>query len=394
MFARRFLYIIAVLIVIVVGARIFWDAASDRLMRMAFMPTVAFAPLPEATAPNYAWPQAWLSRPDLGSDPARWVPDGVQATDRPQAAVFYTPPTTYLGRDHWNAPLTDADANARLKLFARGQASAFNGVAQVWAPRYRQATLGAFLATSDPRSGQAIDFAYRDVARAFDAFLRAIPTNQPIILAGHSQGSLHLLRLLREKVAGTPLADRIVAIYAIGWPISIEADLPALGFPACAKPDQARCILSWQSFADPADPRLIRAYFDASQGYDGRPRKGSHMLCVNPVTGEGGGVAAASANRGTLVPRADLVGADLTPGLVPARCTPEGLLSIGEAPAGFATYALPGNNYHVYDYALFWANIRDDAARRLAAFQVVPRRKPGSITTAAAAGPRLLPGNR
>lgn len=368
MLARRFLYIVAVLIVIAVAVRIFWDAASDRLMRMVFMPTVAFAPLPDSTAPNYAWPQAWLSRPDLGSDPARWVPDGVQATDHPRAAVFYVAPTTYLGRDHWNAPLTDADANARLKLFARSQASAFNGVAEVWAPRYRQATLGAFLATGDPRSSQAIDFAYRDVARAFDAFLEAVPSDQPIILAGHSQGSLHLLRLLREKVAGTPLADRIVAIYAVGWPISIEADLPALGFPACAQPDQARCILSWQSFAEPADPRLIHAYFDASQGYAGQPRKGSHMLCVNPISGQASGAARASANRGTLVPRADLTGADLTVGLVPARCTPEGLLSIGEAPEGFATYALPGNNYHVYDYALFWANTRDDVARRLAAF--------------------------
>ena len=29
---------------------------------------------------------------------------------------------------------------------------------------------------------------------------------------------------------------------------------------------------------------------------------------------------------------------------------------------------LPGNNYHVFDYSLFWANIRADAARRLRAF--------------------------
>jgi hypothetical protein len=30
---------------------------------------------------------------------------------------------------------------------------------------------------------------------------------------------------------------------------------------------------------------------------------------------------------------------------------------------------LPGNNYHVYDYSLFWANIRVDANRRLEAFK-------------------------
>jgi hypothetical protein len=31
-------------------------------------------------------------------------------------------------------------------------------------------------------------------------------------------------------------------------------------------------------------------------------------------------------------------------------------------------YVLPGNNYHVFDYALFWSNIRADAAARLANF--------------------------
>ena len=33
------------------------------------------------------------------------------------------------------------------------------------------------------------------------------------------------------------------------------------------------------------------------------------------------------------------------------------------------SYVLPGNNYHVYDYALFWGSIRADAGRRLAAWQ-------------------------
>jgi len=253
-------------------------------------------------------------------------------------------------------------------LFALSQASAFNGVGEVWAPRYRQATFGAFLAAGDPRSQQAIDFAYRDVARAFETFLANMPADKPIILAGHSQGSLHLLRLLREKVVGTPVAKRIVAVYAIGWPISLTADLPALGFPACRTAGQARCILSWQSYAEPADPRQVKAYFDASRGYAGIPRKGTKMLCVDPLTGAEDGAAPASVNEGALVPRANLSGVDLVAGAVPARCTAQGILSIGSAPAGFGNYVLPGNNYHVFDYALFWANIRNDAAARLRTF--------------------------
>ena len=63
--------------------------------------------------------------------------------------------------------------------------------------------------------------------------------------------------------------------------------------------------------------------------------------------------------------------AELRPGAVPARCGERGFLLIGdnEALPAMGPYALPGNNYHVYDYALFWANIRADAERRLAAFE-------------------------
>ena len=38
---------------------------------------------------------------------------------------------------------------------------------------------------------------------------QALVAQQPFILAGHSQGSLHGARLLRERVAGTPLSDRL-----------------------------------------------------------------------------------------------------------------------------------------------------------------------------------------
>ena len=365
MLARRFLIAIVVVIALVLAAGIGWSLFQDRLLRAAFVPPVAYTPMPDATAPDYHTPASWLARPDFASDPARWTPAGIAPVTVPRAAVFYIAPTTYLGRDHWNGPLDDPQANYRLDLFARSQASAFNGVGGIWAPRYRQATVGAFLAATDPRSKQAIDFAYRDVARAFDGFLAVIPADEPIILAGHSQGSLHLIRLLREKVAGRPLARRIVAAYAIGWPISVSADLPALGLPGCARADQSACIVAWQSFAEPAEPKLVDDYFDATAGYAGPRRKGTTMLCVNPLTGTRGGDAPASANVGALVPQAGLEGADLTPGLVPARCSPKGLLLIGAAPGGYGLYVLPGNNYHVFDYALFWGNLRADVARRL-----------------------------
>ncbi|WP_293973055.1 DUF3089 domain-containing protein [Sphingomonas sp.] len=368
--ARKFLYVIAAIILLILALGISWAVFQDRFIRWTFVPSADFAGNEAGPAPDYAKVTAWVARPDLSLDPSRYTPPGFTAAAYPRAAIFYIPPTTYLSKARWNGPVTDPEAKARTILFAKSQASAFNGIGPVWAPYYRQATLGAFLVAGDPRAAKAMDLAYADVARAFDVFVAAQPLDRPIILAGHSQGSLHLLRLLREKVRGTELRSRVVAAYAIGWPISSTADLPALSLPACKTPDSHTCLVSWQSFAEPTEPRLIAAYFDATTGYAGLPRKGTTMLCSNPLTGIPGGSAPASANRGALVPNADYSTADLKKGLVGAACTPEGILSIGAPPEGFGGYVLPGNNYHVFDYALFWANLRADAERRTATMPV------------------------
>jgi hypothetical protein len=282
--------------------------------------------------------------------------------------MFYIHPTSYRERARWNAPIDDKIANDRAALFLRGQATAFNDSAAIWAPRYRQATFGAFL-TGQKEAQLALDLAYGDVAAAFDSFVTQIDPDRPIILAGHSQGALHLLRLLKDQVAGTPLQARVAAVYLVGWPVSVTADLPALGLPACTARAQAGCILSWQSFAEPADPEAVLAVYDAGTGLNGTPRRGTAILCTNPLTGGVGGSAPASANPGSLVPSASLEnGALVTPG-VPARCDNRGLLLIGEAPSGYPAYVLPGNNFHVFDYPLFWQAVRLDVAARVQAWQ-------------------------
>jgi hypothetical protein len=364
---RKFLYVIAVLITLVIVAGIAWALFQKQLMSAALVPTVPFAPAPDASAPDYTKPAAWLSRPGLARDPSRWTAPGFPPAADPGVQVFFVTPTTALDRTRWNADLNDDAANARLTLFASSQASAFNGVGRIWAPRYRQATIGAFL-TEKADANRALDFAYRDVDRAFTAFLAQIPANAPILLAGHSQGSLHLTRLLHDRIAGTPLARRIVAAYVVGWPVSVTADLPALGLPACAAAGDSGCILSWMSFAEPADPGQIMTVYDRTTGFTGRPRRGTPVLCTNPLTGTRGGTAPAAANHGALVPDVALDKADLVPGRVAATCRTDGLLSVGAAPEGFGRFVLPGNNYHVFDYAMFWADIRADAARRAAAF--------------------------
>lgn len=363
--ARKFIYFVAVLIVLTIAGAFAYRIWGKELLALATVPTAQFETLPAQRAEAYRDAKMWLARPDKPGNPALWTPAGYKVGAAPKAAVFFVHPTSFLARTHWNAPLDDPEANARAELFLRAQASAFNEVGAIWAPRYRQAAFGAFL-TTDGNAAKALDLAYRDVAAAFDAFV-AQAGDRPIILAGHSQGALHLIRLLREKVAGTPLAERVVAAYVVGWPVSRTVDLPVLGLAECKTADQAGCLLSWQSFAEPAEPSLVIDAYDASNGVDGKPRRGTPMVCTNPLTGTPDAAAPASANLGTLFPTKDLASATIEPKRVPARCDGRGLLLIGEPPE-VGSYVLPGNNYHVYDYSLFWANVRADAARRLAAF--------------------------
>jgi alpha-beta hydrolase superfamily lysophospholipase len=68
---------------------------------------------------------------------------------------------------------------------------------------------------------QALDTAYGDVLSAFDSFIAQADPTLPIVLVGHSQGAFHLMRLMRDRVAGTPMAARIAAAYVVGWPVSL-----------------------------------------------------------------------------------------------------------------------------------------------------------------------------
>lgn len=379
--ARKFLYFIAACVVLVIGALLALRIWSSQLTEWAFVPGNRFVPQAPLATSAYDDARMWYAHPLAErEDPARWQP--AYAKDSPPAApgpatgtvpafaVFFVHPTSYLDRSRWNAPLADGESGRVARLYVRGMASPFNQAAQVWAPRYRQATLGAFL-TDKPEATRALDLAYHDVEQAFDAFLRSTDPAEPIVLAGHSQGSYHILRLVKDRVAGTPLARRIIAIYAIGWPISLQHDLPALGLPPCKSPGQSGCIASWGSFAEPADMADRLRRYARSIGLDGQPRGTGPILCTNPLTGGASLAAPASANLGTLKPDAELKGGELVAGGVPARCDKHGLLLIGDPPA-MGVYVLPGNDYHVYDIPLFWRNLQADVNERARAWHPAP----------------------
>ena len=366
MCARRFLgFVFFLTLLVVAGALAIYQWGGDVLIKQA-VPTGHFQAAAAGGGPDYAAASSWLARPGATDDATGWLPDGTPPDTKGNAAVFYIHPTTYLERDRWNAPIDDTgDTEFRTNLFLQSQASAFNGAGDIWAPKYRQAAFGAFLLKSDD-ARKALDLAYGDVAAAFDQFVKEAG-DRPIILVAHSQGALHLERLLKEKIAGKPIARRVVAAYVVGWPVSAQCDLPELGLPPCKSPDQAGCILSWMSFGDPANPDLILNDWTKTKGLTGGERRQHDILCVNPITGTQGGAAKPEDNPGTLVPTADLRSGALQQGIVGAHCS-NGLLILDGAVPPLGPFVLPGNNFHVYDYALFWGAVRRDAARRVAAW--------------------------
>jgi hypothetical protein len=366
--ARKFLYVIAGIIVLVLLVLLALRLFGAQLSRIAFVPGEAFNDQPALAGDAYASPKMWIARPDIASNPAQWIPTGApkNISQDNDIAVFFVHPTSFLSNDHWNAPLDNKEANETAIQFVSGQASALNTAPNIWAPRYRQAAFGAFL-TDQPEAAKALALAYRDVLMAFDAFVAAQKPDAPILLAGHSQGALHLTHLLKDRVAGKPIAKRIVAAYVVGWPISVTADMPKIGLPACRGPDDTGCIMAWQSFAEPAEyDRMVKVY-NATNGFTGQPRKDTAMLCTNPLNGGAAPAALMKANLGTLKPDDKMITGALIVGAVPARCDDKGFLLIGDPPE-IGPYVLPGNNYHVYDFPLFWANVRADATWRLRKF--------------------------
>lgn len=356
--ARKFLGIIAIITILVILVAIVWRIFSDRLVKAALTPTVSFAESPLDNPPDPALDSGWIARPGMEPNPARWTPAGHSAAPRPQALAFFVPPTGFLGRDRWNAPLDDAETRERLDRFTQTQASVFNGIAEIWAPNYRQATYGAFLSPG-PDAVAALGVAFQDVRAAFDAFLAANPGDRPIILAGHSQGALHLLHLLGSLP--DDVRQRIVAVYAVGWSVALPDDPQRAGFPACTRREQHGCLISWQTYAADGELAAAMAALETVPALDGQPLGDRNLLCVNPLTG-GAEAASAETNAGTLIDDA------LQPHRTGARCDDRGLLLIEPTPRDIGPFVLPGGNFHVYDYQLFWANVRADVEARFASF--------------------------
>jgi len=349
-------------------------AAAKRMTRLggwilAFGLSVATVAMATAPAPDYVSPEAWAARPGH-EDTAADAPAGVASHSHDDVDVFFIHPTTDLRPVIDNAAF-DASGRADTSLrngVLRFQASVFNDCCRIYAPHYRQATLRA-ITTNSPDAYATADLAYRDVEAAFQAFL-AQTGNRPFILAAHSQGSIHALRLLQQKIIGTPLQKRLVVAYIPG--VALPLDIEKQGLPICRAPAQTGCVVSWNTVAMTRDDHRRRD--DAVIWWDGRYQAiaGRPLVCVNPLTWTLGGASDGSHNPGSV--HGDGPNAPIPAPVQPFEATSceTGLLGVTIRPESrrqFTDVLSLMGIYHDFDYGLFYMAIRQNAAVRIRSFR-------------------------
>jgi hypothetical protein len=381
--------IVLTLIGSLLTAALFFTTPGRRLLFRGYVeflrPSGNFDPRAAGSSPDYTDESYWAALPQK-NDPSDLVPEGVTAPRQSSAPVdvFFIHPTGYLRGASWTSPLDPRSAteeNTRWML--ANQASAFNGCCNVYAPRYREASIYAYLARSREERDEILAFAYADVLTAFRQFIAKYNDGRPFILASHSQGTHHARRLLAEEIDPSPLHERLVAAYTIGavmvpfsrnWFAGLQHVRP------CESATETGCVVHWDTVAEGGEPI----------------ERDEDSLCTNPLTWRVDETRApAELHRGGVpsegIYNVAFAGPDLPlgidfesldaplPRITHAQCR-GGTLFVADQSRTGMTHAMmrvsPIRNYHGLDYPLFHMDIRENAIARAESFLGKTERAP------------------
>ncbi|OUJ75637.1 hypothetical protein BXP70_04375 [Hymenobacter crusticola] len=321
-------------------------------------PSRDFAHYTPATSPDYAQSANWAALPDQ-LDSADAVPYGTTLRDQQSTAtvdVFFVHPTTYYSRGSWNASLQDKKVNLFTdRNVMRKQASVFNAAGRIYAPRYRQATLFSFFDEQNSNGKQALSLAYSDVKAAFQYYLAHYNHGRPIIIASHSQGTVHATQLLHDFFDDDPaLRKQLIAAYLIGYHVK-TAEYKTIR--PCQDSTQTGCYVSWNV---------------VEWGKEFAPFEGG--VATNPLTWQTDTATAPTILNLGGVPQAfnrvdrHVVDAKVHNGLVWIH---------PPTVSGYPRFLLPGQpqlraSFHIADYGLFYLNLRHNAVTRAKAWRKQP----------------------
>ncbi len=290
--------------------------------------------------PQYNQQNVWLAKPENIAHPVD---------------VFYVYPTIYADNNPTNMDIANELLRARAHHLLTAQASIYSQSANLFAPFYRQASFVTLDPENDPFYEPSFRIGADDVSRAFDYYLGHLNSNRPFILAGHSQGSLVLLDLMRRRFWDKTLQHRLVAAYLIGYSVTQEDLRTFPWLKAAQRIDDTGVIISFNTEAP---------------GATGSPVLRPGAICINPLNWKtDDSPADATFNAGAVffddtkdaivreIP--SYTGAQINTTTGALMTTPPDHLPFGSFPTGV---------YHKYDYAFWYRNIQDNVKKRITAF--------------------------
>jgi len=307
----------------------------------------------EANAPDYSKKSCWWKIPEITKE----------------FDTFYIYSTIYFGINEGDpdyATLDNREMLDGIKIEHAIKSSAFEESTNLFIPLYRQSGM-KHAAEAFEKTG-SIEAAitgtpYGDITAALDYYFEHYNQGRPFVIAGHSQGSAILRLVLKNYFKEHPdRYKRMVAAYAIGYSITkddLEAN-PHMKF-ATGETDTG-VIVSWHA----EGPKNVEANVPIPNVVI---RKNG--ISINPLNWKRDETyAPASMNLGSIV-------IDEKTGATEIRDI-EGDAQVNLARGTVITNAkaIPNElvelagpqSYHQDDYSIFYNNVKDNVAKRLAAF--------------------------
>lgn len=261
--------------------------------------------------------------------------------------VFYVYPTLIVSNKdkRWNVPIEDAIQREKvIQSPVQFQASAWANSGNLYVPFYRQAHVRAYDQLENGGT-KALLFAYSDVKAAFTYYLEHYNHGHGIILAGHSQGSTHLSRLLNDFFDNKSLQKQLVAAYIPG--IGIDSTRYKT-IPFMKNASQTGGFVTWNTFKKKFDLQQYKWY------------KGK--VVINPVTWDTTSIAKRNLHKGFLFSNGKIYSNSFD------THRDNGVLWISTPHFPFRYLAFTLKNYHVGDVNLFWEDIRQNSLLRVQEF--------------------------
>jgi pimeloyl-ACP methyl ester carboxylesterase len=205
------------------------------------------------------------------------------------------------------------------------QAARFTELCNVYAPKYRQMTIGSY-GVENVFESEYFELGYADVEEAFSQYLLENP-GRNFVLMGHSQGSHVLLRMLKTRLDNdAELRSRMISALVIGPTGALQVPPRQLtggtfdNIPLCTYATDTGCIVAYDSIAAGGD----------------RPVPAQPRPCVNPsLLGGEPGIAANTIynnEEGIPFPEGVMTNWIAYPDLYAMACESDGFLGVDTAP--------------------------------------------------------------